>query len=157
MYVYIYIYIYITYKCVSLFFKHMHTAYTFTGICRQITKLMSGNTRFLQQRATWGSYRNTNESTLWLAGGVVGMPIMISNGTIYSRCKLDVNRNIHSVAEKCTTLPSLHEVSRNAQLSKSDFVLDIHFLESLENDQMKGSLAEEPSKQFLNICIYVCK
>lgn len=30
------------------------------------------------------------------------------------------------------------QVSRNAQLSKSDFVLDIHFLESLENDQMKG-------------------
>eukprot|EP00434_Breviolum_minutum_P037457 symbB.v1.2.033215.t1/scaffold4097.1/size44767/4 len=30
------------------------------------------------------------------------------------------------------------QVSRNAQLSQSNFVLDIHFLDSLENDQMKG-------------------
>ncbi|CAK9013209.1 unnamed protein product [Durusdinium trenchii] len=33
------------------------------------------------------------------------------------------------------------QVSRNAQLSKSDFVLDIHFVDSLEDDQMKGFAA----------------
>lgn len=43
----------------------------------------------------------------------------------------------------------LHEkrqVSRNAQLSKSQFLLDIHFVDTLEEDQMKGAA---PGKRLL--------
>ena len=42
----------------------------------------------------------------------------------------------------------VEQVSRNAQLSKSDFVLDIHFVDSLEDDQMKGRGGEGPSSSW---------